>query len=103
MQEIAVALDQAEPARVLVAEGGDAQILRVEQRTPDPLALPGLHLETVAVVDLRPEIVEAAPPVLPEEEHAGQRRHAELADVAARIDRSRHFGLRIGAGVSTKR
>jgi hypothetical protein len=42
MIEVAVALEQAEAARILIEKGIDAQARRIDQGAPEPLATAGL-------------------------------------------------------------
>ncbi|MCY1367457.1 hypothetical protein D9M69_543920 [compost metagenome] len=74
--EVAVALHQAEAARLLHGERTHHQLARVLQRAPQPLAVPGDHHQAVRVVDFRAEVGDAAL-VLAKEEHAGQRCQTE--------------------------
>src|SRR3546814_5345946 len=54
--EAAVALRQAEAARVLVREAGEADTRRVAEGAPDPLARTGPHRQPVGIVHLRPPV-----------------------------------------------
>ena len=59
MIPIAVALQQAEAARVFVEVGIEMHLRRIGQRPPDPLARSGPHRQAVGVMDLRAPIVRA--------------------------------------------
>ena len=52
MTEVAVALQKAEAARILDVEVAEAELGRVDERPPDPLAGPGLDQEPVGIVHL---------------------------------------------------
>ena len=58
--EIALALHQAEAARIVVDEGADLKVGRVVERAPELLAAPVLDRKAVGVVHLGAEIVDAA-------------------------------------------
>ena len=99
MSEIALALDQPEAPRIFVHEAIDPQLARIGQRTPDPFPVTGLRHETVAVVNLRTEIVKApSGAVLAVEKHGGERRHAQLPYTVARVKVAMHFNLSDGTG-----
>lgn len=89
--ELAAALEQAEAFRVLHAEGAHRQVLRIVQRTPQPLAVAGMDLQAAGVMQLGPEVVLLGRLVGAEQVHAGQRRQAQLADLVA----EEHAGLDI--------
>ena len=84
MVEGAVALDQAEAARVVVDEGRDRRLGGVAERAPDPFAGAGVHQQAVGIVQFGAEIVVEPMVVLAGEEHRGQRRHVEGGDRLAR-------------------
>src|SRR5580698_6212887 len=58
VRKIAVALSQPKSARVLIGKTGDTQRFGIVQRAPQPLAAPGLHHETIAVVYFGAKIIE---------------------------------------------
>ena len=82
MLEDAVALHQAEAARIAVDEGGDGGLDRVAQRAPDPLAGAGVHQQPVGIVQFAAVVVEEAAVVLAGEEHRGEGGEAKLGDLA---------------------
>ena len=85
--EIALALHQAEAARIVVDEGADLEVGRIVERAPDLLAAAVLDREAVGIVHLGAEIVDAAAIVGAEEIHAGERREPDLLDLHARKQR----------------
>ncbi len=89
--EIVIKLQQAEAARVLILIGVELQLLRVIQRTRDPLAAAAPHRQTIGVVDLRMIGVAHAALVGAAAKHTGHRRNAELADLFARIEMVLHL------------
>ena len=91
MGEITVQLQQAKAFRVLILIGIELQLLRVVQRTADPLAVAEPHRETVGVVDLRVNGVADAALVVAAAEHTGHRRDTQLFDIFARIDMVFHI------------
>src|SRR3546814_2486824 len=93
---VAVALHQAEAARVLVAEGADLQGSPVGQRTPDPLAPAGRQQHAVRIVHLRAEVVGRPMAVLAIEEHGGGGSDAELHHRRAGIEAGAHVHHRLG-------
>ena len=78
--EVAVALQQAEAARVLVEKGRHRRLNRIVERAPDPFARSRMHQEPVRIVQLSAEIVDEAMIVLADEIHRRQRREAEFRD-----------------------
>src|SRR6185369_9539578 len=84
IRERTIALKQAEAARIVHLHPARADRRRVVERTPQPLAGVETQQQPVRVVHLRTKIVEMPARVLAEEEHARQRRDAELADRAPR-------------------
>ena len=56
-------------------------------------AMAGMHQQAVGIMHLGPVVGEPPALVLAEHEHAGQRRDAELGDIAAGIDAGRHIDL----------
>src|SRR5205823_11815878 len=83
MIEVAIALQKAEPAGLLHPEVADVQRAAVVERTPQPFAAREAEQEPVGVVHLGAEVVEGPVGVLAVEEHAGERRDAELAHLLA--------------------
>ena len=107
MVEVAVALEQAETARVVVGEHVEAQVFGIAQRPPDPFAAAGPHRQAVGVVDLRAPVPVHAAVVLADLVHAGARAQAEALDGLARVQRAvdvhqqhlaRGDGEAVGAG-----
>ncbi|MNE33486.1 hypothetical protein D3C80_1271570 [compost metagenome] len=88
--EFATALEQAEALRILHAVGADREVFRVVQRTPDPLAVAGMDLQAGGVMQLGAEVVLLGRLVGTEQEHAGERRQAQLAHAVAQIDTRLH-------------
>jgi hypothetical protein len=88
MVEVAVALQQAEAARVAVHEHVEAQVARVQQRPPDPFAAAGPQRQAVGVVDFRAPVPGHAAVVLAHLVHAGARGDAEPLDRLARVQRA---------------
>src|SRR5690606_41793405 len=70
-----------------VDEGVEAQLARISQRPPDPLAGAGPQRQAVAVVDLRAPVPGHAAVVLADLEHAGAGGDAQPLDLPARVDR----------------
>ncbi len=67
---------------------------RVLQGAPEALAARAQDEETVAVVNLRPEVLALVMVVLAEMIHRGERGDAEPLDLAAEVEASRHVDLR---------
>src|SRR6185437_8583388 len=86
LREAPLPLHQTESVRILIDVGIDAQHARVCERTPDPLAGPGVHLQPVGIVDLRAPVVVHAVIVLADQEHAGAGRDTEALDFLARVE-----------------
>ena len=89
--EIAIELQQAEPFRVFVQIGIKLQLLRVIERTADPLPVAAPHCQAVGVVDLRVNGVAHAAFVVATAEHAGHRRDAQLLNVLTRVEMVFHL------------
>ena len=88
LPRIALALDEAEAARVLVNEAVHAQLTRIGERAPQPLSLAGLRKQAIAVVHLGAVVIEApAGGVRTVEKHRGQGRDFQLCDRATQIQR----------------
>src|SRR3546814_12423675 len=84
--EVAVALRQAEAARVVVDEARDGDLRRVVERAPDAFAAAGPDGEAVGIVHLRAPVHHGGLRGLGEPVHRGQRREAEALAGAARMD-----------------
>jgi hypothetical protein len=80
--EVAVALEEAEAARVVHLEAAHAERLRVVEGAPQPLAGREAEEDAVGVVHLGPPVVEPPRRVLAVVEHGGERADAELVDLA---------------------
>ncbi len=91
MREIAIELKQAEPFRVFVHKRIELQLLRVVQRTANPLPVTAPHGETVGVMNLRVDGIAHAAFVCTAAEHTGHRRNAELFNVFTRIEMVFHL------------
>lgn len=106
MEKIAVPLQQAKAARVLIQEGIDPNIVRVQQRPPNPFVGMGPQRQPIRVVNLRAEIVSHAPIILTVLEHGGHRRNAQAFNRLAREQMGfnlhhRHIPRRDHEGVGT--
>src|SRR5690606_7712677 len=97
--EAAIALDEAEAARRAVGEGADEEMIRVEERPPKLLAGAVPDGKALRIVHGGAEIVDADAVMRAEEEHAGERRDADLIDLDARIERGAHLGHGLFAGM----
>src|SRR5450830_142983 len=88
MVEVAVTLQQAEAAWIVVAEsrGGDAG--RVVERAPDVFAVAVPDCQAVGVVDFRTPVGAGAFDRLREPQHRSRRRNAEAAYVLAQEQRA---------------
>src|SRR5271168_4265368 len=95
--ETAVALQQTETTRILVAEGGDLQRLAIGNGTPYPFPRAGQDLQTGHVIDALAQVVAAMVIEAAEQIHAGHRAEPEIIDRGAR--KQRQFGFDDG-GVS---
>ncbi|MNW03529.1 hypothetical protein D3C71_1994800 [compost metagenome] len=73
-------------------------MLRIIQRTPDPLAVTGMDRQTVGVMQRRTVVQGWRRLARPEQVHAGQRCHAQFADFVAQ----EHFGLNVHGGVAAR-
>ena len=98
MAEVAATLQQAEPTRVLDAEVADRQVFRVVQRTPDPLAIAGVNRQAAGIVELATVVEDLGRLVGAEQEHRGQRRNAQLADLVTQ----EHLGFDVHHGVGAR-
>ena len=87
MVEVAVALQQAEAARVVVGEARRHGPRRIVERPPDALARAGPHGEAVGIVHLGPPVDGGGLRRLGIPVHRGQRRDAEALDVLAQEQR----------------
>src|SRR3546814_18134045 len=85
MVEVAIALRQSEAARVLVAEAGDRDPVRVVQRPPDPLAGPGPHRQAGGIMHPRPPVDHGLLGIVGDPVHRGQRREPGRPDGPARV------------------
>ena len=97
--EVAVALEQAEARRVRRLEGrspGGARGLSSGRQSHSPVAR--LEQQAVGVVHLGTEVVEVPLRVLAVEEHARERRDAELLDVVAQEEPRLDVDARLLAG-----
>src|ERR1700677_2373640 len=95
--EIAIALQQTETTRILVAEGGDLQRLAIGDGTPYPFPRAGQDLQAGHVIDALAKVVAAAVIETAEQIHAGHRAEPQMIDRGAR--KQRQFGVDDG-GVS---
>ncbi|CRM90265.1 hypothetical protein [Pseudomonas sp. 22 E 5] len=96
--EVAATLQQAETARVFHAEIAHRQVFRVVQRAPDPLAVAGMNRQATGVMQLATVVEHLGRLVRAEQEHAGQRGNAQLADLVAQ----EHLGFDIDNRVGTR-
>lgn len=64
--EIAIQLQQAEPFRVVIGIGVELQLLRVVQRTANPLTVTAPHRQPIGVVDLRVNGIAHAAFIIPQ-------------------------------------
>ncbi len=87
MIEHAIALQQAEAARIGVGEAARNRLGRVAQRAPQPLALAGQQGEAVAVMDLRAPVGRLLPIAFAIPVHRGERCDADPLDAAAKLNR----------------
>ena len=83
--EVAVALHQAEAARVGQREAGHQQAPGVDQRAPEPFAGAREDRQPVGIVHLGTVVLARRTLVLAEVEHAGQRRQPEPGDAFAQV------------------
>ncbi|SDY81204.1 hypothetical protein SAMN05421755_10517 [Nitrosomonas sp. Nm33] len=96
--KLSAALKQAETLRILHAVAAHRQVLRVVQRTPDPLAAAGMDLQAGGVVQFRAIVVLRGGLVGAKQEHAGQRCQAQPTDLVAQ----EHACLDVDHGVSAR-
>src|SRR5271156_4475925 len=89
--EIAVALQQSETARILVAEGGDLQRLAIGDGAPYPFPRAGQDLQTGHVIDILAHVIAAEVTQAAEQIHARHRAEPEMVDGDTR--EQRQFGV----------
>src|SRR5688572_33334221 len=91
-------LFRSEAARAIHRERGGQGLPRIEQRTPQPLAVAGRDQQAVGIVHFGPE-VRAMRLVLAEEEHAGERRDPERCVSRTQEDAPAHVHHGLGPGM----
>ena len=96
--EVAVALEQAETARVVHLQRVHLQRVRVVERPPQPLTRIEVQQQPVRVVHLGTEVDGRLQGVLAVEEHAGERRDAQHRDRAPQKHTRLHMHHRLVAG-----
>src|SRR3984957_8151218 len=89
--EIAVAMQQSETARILVAEGGDLQRFAIGDGAPYPFSRAVQDLQTGHVIDVLAHVVAAAVIEAAEHIHARHRTEPDMVDRYTR--EQRQFGV----------
>ncbi len=97
--EIPVPLHEAEAFELTHGERRGERLARVDERTPDPLAVAGRDHESVGVVHFGAE-VRAMGLILTERIHAREGRDAERGDLAAQEQAHAHVHHGLGAGMN---
>jgi hypothetical protein len=96
--ESRAALEQAETDRTVIEKGRGFDPRGVRDRPPQPFARAVLDHQQIAVMHPRAEIVADRGPQRPLEIHRGQRRHADIGDLAPGQERHGDVGHGVAPG-----